>query len=110
MAKVARRTAQVTIPAGSGEITVVLAPLNLAELQQVRENSKKFTSDGDADWIKFVNETAPLIEASMERATGKHIDSRVMLDLESWRVVWDALLEVSGLKVPSAGEAKPATA
>jgi hypothetical protein len=92
-----------------GDRKILLSPLTLLELQKVQENSLKL-SDAASKWIDYVNETAPFIQASMKRAGSLDEDPRVFLDLESWRVVWDALLEISGLKVAVEGEATPATA
>ncbi|HUE42055.1 MAG TPA: hypothetical protein VMP12_00765 [Candidatus Sulfotelmatobacter sp.] len=92
-----------------GDRKVALSPLTLLELQQVQENSAKLSESG-ASWIEYVNGTAPFIQASMKRASGLDEDPRVFLDLESWRVLWDELLEISGLKVAAEGESKPATA
>ena len=89
---------------------VTLAPLTLIELQQVQENAAKLADSGSS-WIDYVNGTAPFIQASMKRAGGGDVeDPRVFLDLNSWKVVWDSLLEISGLKVAAEGESKPATA
>jgi hypothetical protein len=92
-----------------GERKFVLTPLTLAELQQVQEGTKVLT-DPNTSWIDYVNQTAPMIQASMSRAGAAGEDPRVLLDLESWQVVWNALLEISGLKAVTPGEAKPATA
>ena len=93
-----------------GERKIVLTPLTLAELQQVQEGTKVLT-DPKTSWIDYVNQTAPLIQASMARAgAAAGEDPRVLLDLQSWQVVWNELLEISGLKVATPGEAKPATA
>lgn len=98
-----------TIEVQIGDRKIVLRPLTLLELQQVQENSLKL-DDSASKWIDYVNGTAPFIQASIKRAGGLDEDPRLFLDIESWRVVWGALLEVSGLKIPSTEEEKPATA
>jgi len=98
-----------TVDVQIGDRKIVLSPLTLLELQQVQENSMKL-SDNASSWVDYVADTAPFIQASIKRAGGLDEDPRVFLDLESWRVVWDALLEISGLKVAAEGESKPATA
>lgn len=102
-----RKTAEISI----GEKKIVLTPLTLAELQEVQERAKSL-KDPEASWIAYVNGTAPLIQASMARALSngdKPEDPRLVLDLESWQMVWNKLLEISGLRVAAPGEEKPAT-
>lgn len=93
-----------------GDRKITLTKLTLLELQQIQEHSKVLHTP-EANWIDYVNGTAPFIEASVRRASpnASAEDMRTVLDLDSWKIVWSALMNLSSPGSES-GEEKPATA
>jgi hypothetical protein len=98
-----RKTAEIQI----GDKKLVLTPLTLAELQSLQELNGQLDKLG---WIQYVTESSKLITASARRANADVNDSEISmtLDLDSWQLVWNELLTLSGLRVPAAGENLPA--
>lgn len=99
-----RKTQEIQI----GGNKLVLTPLTLAELQELQELNAKIATIG---WIQYVTESSKLITASAHRGADHPVeqsDISVMLDIDSWRFVWDELLKLSGLRLPAEGEIQPA--
>lgn len=99
-----RKTVELEI----GGQKIILTPLTLSELQKVQQLTASL-KDKDTRWMDFVNASTSIIAASMKRASESQADPHIVLDLDAWQFVWDALLELSKLKA-STGEAKPAAA
>lgn len=85
---------------------IVLSPLNLLQLQKLKELQSNLST---MLWVDYLSETSELIyeSAKVHQPELTFEEMKSALTMDSWSFVLSELSELSGLTVPKSGENPP---